>query len=107
MRFTVIGNLRAADLQRATVRFWLGYGTKLMPYFRGRLADPIDTSSGLHSEASAYGLKTQLGRDTSRTAPITAGEDLRDAVDDIWDRFGADLTALISGARTLPNSPMT
>ena len=91
MQFTVIGNLRAAGYERARVSFWFGYGTKLVPYFRGRLAFPTDAPSGLASTAHAYGLATQLGQRYFLNRADYGGWDLRDAVADIWDRFGADL----------------
>jgi len=89
MRFTVIGNLRAAGYERARVRFWMGYGTRIVPYFVGRLMDPVDNRSGLYSEASAYALKTQLGHRYFQGRVNYGGFDLREAVDDLWDRFGA------------------
>lgn len=90
MQFAVIGNLRAADKQRAPMRFWIGYGTKLIPYFTGRLANPVDSPSGLYSEASAYALATQLGQRYFQHRTDYAGWDLRAAVNDLWDNhFGA------------------
>ena len=83
----MIGNLRAAGYERARVSFWFGYGTKLVPYFRGRLAAPVDSRSGLNSTASAYGLATQLGQRYFFNRADYGGWDLRDAVDDIWDEI--------------------
>lgn len=89
MRFVVAGNLRAFQYERATVSFWFGYGTKLVPWFRGRLAEPVDAISGLYSEASAYGWATQLGQRTFQQRVDYGEWDLREAVADIWERFGA------------------
>jgi hypothetical protein len=90
MRFNVLGSLRALQYERARVSFSFGYGTKVVPYFRGRLADPFDATSGLNSEATAYALKTELGQ-RYFAQRLDYGEwDLRDAFDDVIDRFGAD-----------------
>lgn len=90
VRFAVVGNLRALQYERAAVEIWFGYGTKLVPYFKGRLAEPTDSASGLVSEASAYGWATQLGQRYFQSRVNYAGWDLRDAVADIIDRFGMD-----------------
>ena len=90
IRFVVAGNLRALQYERARVELWFGYGTKLVPYFRGRLADPVDMASGLHSEATAYGLGTQLGNRYAQGRIDYGGWDLRDAWWDLIDRFGAE-----------------
>ena len=89
-RFDVAGSLRALEYERARTSFYFGYGTKLVPYFRGRLADPWDQVSGLASEASAYGLKTELGHRQFQQRVNYSGWDLRDAFGDVIDRFGAD-----------------
>jgi hypothetical protein len=89
-RFVVAASLRALQYERAPVSIYFGYGTKLVPYFRGRLASPVDSVSGLNSEATAYGLKVELGQ-RYFAQRLNYGEwDLRDAVADIIDRFGAD-----------------
>jgi hypothetical protein len=89
MRFVVAKNLRRLQYERARVQLWIGYGTKLIPYFRGRLADPVD-SGRILSEASAYGLATQMGQRYFGQRVDYGGEDLRDSVQDMIDRFGAD-----------------
>jgi hypothetical protein len=88
--FVVAANLRALQYERARVSFWFGYGTKIVPYFRGRLAAPTDSANGLNGEATAYGLATQLGNRYFQGRVNYGGMDLRSAVADIWDRFGAD-----------------
>ena len=90
MRFVVAGSLRALQYERAPVKFWFGYGTKLVPYFVGRLAAPTDAISGLYSEATAYDLKTELGQRYFAQRLNYGGEDLRNTFADIIDRFGAD-----------------
>jgi hypothetical protein len=90
MRFSVAANLRALQYERARVSFWFGYGEKLVPFFRGRLALPVDAANGLNGEAEAFGLATQLGNRYFQGRVNYGGTDLRAAVADIWDRFGAD-----------------
>lgn len=62
MRFTVSGSEYARRRERTAVRFWIGYGTKLVPYFFGQLAEPTDSRSGLYSESTAYGLGGRMGQ---------------------------------------------
>src|SRR5215217_105854 len=61
MRFTVSGSEYARRRERTGVKFWFGYGKKLVPYFFGQLAEPSDSRSGLLSESTAYGLGTRMG----------------------------------------------
>jgi hypothetical protein len=90
MTFRVATQLHKQGYERARVQLWIGYGNKLVPFFRGKLADPKDSPSGLFSEAAAYGLSTQLGARHFGGRVSYQGWDLRDAFWDIVERFGAD-----------------
>lgn len=82
--------LNRTEMERARTELWIGYGDRLIPYFRGKLFEPKDSPSGLFSSATAYGLATQLGQRHMRGRVSYAGWDLREAFWDLIDRFGAD-----------------
>lgn len=90
IRFTLGKQLAVTDYQRARVHFGIGYGEKVVPYFQGRLADPVDAPSGLFSDATAYGLGTQLGQRYFQRRQDYTGFTAHAAFNDIVDIFGAD-----------------
>lgn len=60
-RFVASGSEFARRRERTAVRFWIGYGRKLVPFFFGQLAEPTDARSGLSTEFTSYGLGTRMG----------------------------------------------
>jgi hypothetical protein len=61
-----------------------------VPFFRGKLERPVDSPSGLYTEATAYGLATQLGARHFGGRVTYAGFTVRDMFWDVIGRFGAD-----------------
>lgn len=90
MRLVVANQLNKRGFHRARTSLWIGYGTKLVPYFMGKLAEPLDHPSGLYSTATAFGLGTQMGQRHFGGRVSYAGWDLRLAWADVIARFGAD-----------------
>lgn len=89
MRFSVAGSEYAKRRERSPVRFWIGYGTKLVPYFAGQLAEPTDSRSGLYSEATAYGLGARMGQLYLGGRVSYKGYTVEDAWWDLIARFEA------------------
>lgn len=90
MRFTVGTALGRERLERVPVNFWIGYGTKLVPYYHGQLADATDSRSGRFCEATSYGLGPRMGMLYFGGRVNYSGNQLEAAWWDIINRFGAD-----------------
>ncbi len=90
MTFRVATQLHKQGYERARTSLWIGYGNKLVPFFRGKLERPVDGPSGLYTEATAYGLATQLGARHFGHRVSYAGFTVRDFFWDVVEKFGAD-----------------
>jgi hypothetical protein len=90
MTLKVANQLHKQGYERARVQLWIGYGNKLIPFFRGKLERPVDGPSGLYSDATAYGIATQLGARHFGHRVSYAGFTVRDFFWDIVEKFGAD-----------------
>ena len=87
----VATQLHKQGYERARTSLWIGYGNKLVPFFRGKLERPVDSPSGLYTEFTAYGLATQLGARHFGGRVSYAGFTVREFFWDVIGRFGADL----------------
>jgi hypothetical protein len=86
----VATQLHKQGYERARTSLWIGYGNKLVPFFRGKLERPMDSPSGLYSEFTAFGIATQLGARHFGHRISYAGFTIREFFDDIVAKFGAD-----------------
>lgn len=88
-RFSVSGSEYARRRERTAVRFWIGYGRKLVPYYFGQLAEPTDSRSGLRSDFTSYGIGTRMGQLAIGGRLSYKGWDVEAAWWDLLARFEA------------------
>src|SRR5215218_1267568 len=103
MHFIVSSQIQKREYERAPIFLWIGYGTKLVPYFFGRVDMPSDSRSSLFSEVSAFGISTEMGRRYFGGRVSYADWDLEAAWWDLISRFGGEQNsyAFDAGSTTL------